>query len=147
MTNVSVIAVGIFFFLIFTPSSNAYNNGITTSVSSVAVNSPPITTVANGRCTSAPAEPDTAIGKKPSIAAVAVSKIGRMRSFVPTIILRFISFIPSLFNELNRLMSTKPLSTATPNNTIKPTPAEMEKDIPRNIKAKTPPIVARGTAI
>ena len=117
------------------------------NVSNVAVKRPPITTVANGRCTSAPAEADTAIGKKPSMAAVAVSKIGRIRSFVPKMILLFMSVTPSCLSELKRLISTSPLSTATPNNTIKPTPAEMEKDIPRKAKAKTPPIVASGTAM
>ena len=113
----------------------------------MAVKSPPITTVANGRCTSAPADVETAIGKKPSIAAVAVSNIGRMRSRVPTNILLLMLFIPSCFNELKRLMSTSPLSTATPNKTINPTPAEIENDIPRTANAKTPPIVASGTAM
>ena len=46
-----------------------------------------------------------------------------------------------------RLMSTSPLSTATPNKTINPTPAEIENDIPRTANAKTPPIVASGTAM
>lgn len=61
-------------------ATSAYSTGSMTSVSMVEVKRPPMTTVANGRCTSAPAEPLTAIGKKPSIAAAAVSMIGRRRS-------------------------------------------------------------------
>ena len=128
-------------------SSKAYNKGTTSKVSSVAVNSPPMTTVAKGRCTSAPADPDTAMGRKPNMAAVAVRRMGRMRSCVPLMILRLMLFIPSFFNELKRLMSTRPLSTATPKRTMKPTPAEMEKGMPRNSKANTPPTVASGTAM
>ena len=46
-------------------------------VSSVDVTRPPITTVARGRCTSAPAEVDIAMGRKPRAAAAAVSNTGR----------------------------------------------------------------------
>ncbi len=49
----------------------------------VAVTKPPITTVANGRCTSAPAFVDIAIGKNPNAAAEAVSSTGRNRSVAP----------------------------------------------------------------
>ena len=49
----------------------------------VEVKRPPMTTVASGRCTSAPAEELMAIGRKPSMAAAAVSMMGRKRSCVP----------------------------------------------------------------
>ena len=50
-----------------------------TNVKNVAVISPPITTVAKGFCTSAPAEADKAMGKNPSDAAAAVIITGRKR--------------------------------------------------------------------
>ena len=56
-----------------------YKIGKTKSVKSVAVSKPPITTVANGRCTSAPAPLLNAIGKKPKEATAAVIKTGRRR--------------------------------------------------------------------
>ena len=52
----------------------------------VAEINPPITTVAKGRCTSAPAEVETAIGKKPIAAAEAVSSTGRSLDTVPSMI-------------------------------------------------------------
>ena len=68
--------------------------GNTIKVNTVAVKSPPITTVAKGRCTSAPADDEIAIGKKPKAAAAAVNKTGRKRSVVPFKIKAFISVIP-----------------------------------------------------
>ncbi len=41
---------------------------------------------------------------------------------------------------------TRPLSTATPKRAMKPTPAEIENGMPRKARAKTPPVVANGTA-
>ena len=65
-----------------------YNNGNTNSVRNVAVIKPPITTVANGFCTSAPALLLNAIGKKnPKLATVAVINTGRNLIFVPSITL------------------------------------------------------------
>ena len=64
-------------------SLRAYSTGSTSSVSSVAVTRPPITTVARGRCTSAPAEVASAIGRKPREATVAVISTGRSRTSVP----------------------------------------------------------------
>ena len=63
-----------------------YRTGKTTNVNMVAVNKPPITTVAKGRCTSAPAFVDMAMGKKPSAAADAVNNTARKRSLVPCFI-------------------------------------------------------------
>ena len=47
------------------------------SVSTVDTMRPPMTTVANGRCTSAPADWATAIGTKPSEATRPVRNTGR----------------------------------------------------------------------
>jgi len=52
-----------------------------------------------------------------------------------------------LFKELNLLINTSPLSTATPKRTINPTPAEILNGIPRSDSEKIPPMVASGTAI
>ena len=64
-----------------------YNTGKTNMVNNVAETNPPITTVANGLCTSAPAFVEIAIGKNPSAAAAAVNITGRRRSLAPLIIL------------------------------------------------------------
>ena len=108
---------------------------------------PPITTVARGRCTSAPADDEKAIGRNPKISVVAVNIIGRIRSLVPVKILSFILVTPSSFKELNLLISTSPFKTATPNNTMKPTPAEILNGISLNQRANIPPIAASGMAI
>ena len=54
-----------------------------TSVSMVETINPPMTTVASGRCTSAPAVVATAIGTKPSDATNPVRNTGRNRWGVP----------------------------------------------------------------
>ena len=64
-------------------SSHKYNTGKTNSVRKVAVINPPITTVASGRCTSAPAPLLNAIGKNPNEATAAVINTGRNRISVP----------------------------------------------------------------
>jgi len=115
-------------------------------VRNVADINPPITTVASGFWTSAPAELDNAIGKNPREATAAVIITGRNRVCKPLITRSVISVIPSFSSLLNSAISTMPLSTATPNRAIKPTPAEMEKFIPLNHNANTPPIADIGTA-
>ena len=67
------------------------NNGSAIIVSIVEVINPPMTTVASGLCTSAPAPVEIAIGKKPIAAAAAVSITGRSRSLVPLNISSFMS--------------------------------------------------------
>ena len=57
----------------------------------------------------------------------AVSKIGRSLRFVPRMINSLRSVTPSALSSLRLLIRTSPLSTATPDSTIKPTPAEMLK--------------------
>ena len=42
---------------------------------------------------------------------------------------------------------TNPLSTAIPDNAIKPTPADIESGISRNHSANTPPVSASGTPV
>ena len=124
-----------------------YNNGNTNSVRNVAVNSPPITTVARGFCTSAPAPCDNAIGRNPSEATVAVISTGRNLIFVPSIILSVIFSIPSFFNWLNVAIKTIPLRTATPNKAINPIPAEILNGMPRANNANTPPMALIGMAV
>ena len=116
-------------------------------VKRVEVINPPITTVAKGRCTSAPAEAETAIGKNPSTSVSAVKRIGLILLLVPRRIRSPRSFTPSAFNSFNPLIRTSPFKTATPKSTIKPTPAEILKGIPRNQSANTPPMAANGMAI
>ena len=77
-----------------------YKIGKTNKVSKVEVNKPPITTVAKGRCTSAPADCENAIGKKPKAAAAAVSNTGRKRSVVPFITKSFKLSKGCFFNAL-----------------------------------------------
>lgn len=128
-------------------SKMIYSKGNTKSVRKVAVINPPITTVAKGFCTSAPALVLMAIGRKPSEATVAVINTGLRRAIVPSFTLCRISFIPSFFSWLNVPTSTIPFNTATPNRAIKPMPALMLKGIPLNISAKIPPIALMGIAV
>ena len=128
-------------------STQWYKMGNTNNVSNVEVNNPPITTVANGRCTSAPADAEIAIGKKPKTSVKAVNIIGLILRFVPSMILSLRLVTPSSFNSFSPLIITRPLRTATPNKTIKPTPAEILNGISLNHNATTPPMVAIGIAI
>jgi hypothetical protein len=64
--------------------SHAYSAGSTKSVSSVALINPPITTVAIGRCTSAPVPVASAIGTNPRDATSAVIATGRSRVSAPS---------------------------------------------------------------
>ncbi|MNY12766.1 hypothetical protein D3C86_1458630 [compost metagenome] len=66
---------------------------------------------------------------------------------VPLKIISLISVNPSFFNRLNSAINTIPLSTATPNNAINPTPAEILNGISRNHNANTPPIAESGMAV
>ena len=120
--------------------------GNTNKVKKVAISKPPITTVANGRCTSAPSPWLNAIGKKPSDATKAVINTGRRRILVPCVTIRFKSFVPSFFKRLNSATNTIPFNTATPNKAIKPTPADMLNGMPRMAKASMPPMAESGMA-
>jgi hypothetical protein len=60
-------------------ANQEYTEGKTSNVSSVEVIKPPMTTVASGRCISAPALVDIAIGTKPRLAMRAVIMTGPNR--------------------------------------------------------------------
>ena len=88
-----------------------------------------MTTVARGRWTSAPVPVANAIGTKPSDATSAVIRTGRNRTSAPS---RTASDKgrPSSSNPLMKAIITSPLSTATPDNAMNPTPAEIERECP-----------------
>ena len=88
---------------------------------------PPITTVASGRCTSAPIPVANAIGIKPKDATKAVITIGRKRVVAPWRMASSRVFPCSLNVEKNDTR-TRPFSTATPDKAIKPTAAEIERE-------------------
>ena len=137
------LAFPLFFFSLL---NKEYITGKTINVSRVEVINPPITTVANGRCTSAPAPVETAIGKKPKAAAEAVNKTARNLSWAPFIIRLSLFSIPFSRNSLKCSIRTIPFKTAIPNRAIKPTPAEILKGIPRIHNKRTPPTAAKGIA-
>ena len=83
----------------------------------------------------------------PSEATAAVIITGLSRVCSPLRTLSVISVIPSFSSLLNSDINTIPLSTATPNSAMNPTPAEIEKFIPLIQRANTPPIAAIGTAV
>src|SRR3546814_2755885 len=66
------------------PCTHRYNAGNTRRVSKVEELTPPITTVAKGRWTSAPAPTLNAIGTKPKLPARAVISTGRSRVSAPS---------------------------------------------------------------
>ena len=125
-----------------------YKIGRTYKVRKVAKIKPPITTVAKGLCTSAPSPVLKAIGKNPNEATKAVIKTGLNLVFPPfiTISINGVSSLACL-SWLNSAMSTIPFRTATPNNAIKPIPAEILKGRPLILKAKIPPIAEKGIAV
>jgi len=85
------------------------------------VSSPPMTTVASGRCTSAPAPVEIAIGMKPRLATRAVITTGRRRVAAPSRTASSISF-PACWSSRIYVKSTTPLRTAIPNSAMNPTP-------------------------
>ncbi len=132
---------------VLNPFSNMmYKTGNTNKVRKVAISRPPITTVAKGLCTSAPAPLLIAMGKNPSEATNAVTSTGLSLTLVPIKTIRFKSVIPSFFNWLNSEINTMPLRTATPNKAIKPTPALILNGMPRRARNRIPPIADKGIA-
>ena len=100
--------------------------GMTSDVRRVEVMSPPMTTVASGRCISAPSLVDRAIGRNPRLATMAVMRTGLSRVMaVSKLILA--SGTPDSRKFSAALTQTSPLSTATPNSAMNPTPAEILK--------------------
>ena len=107
---------------------------------------PPMTTVASGRCTSAPVPVDRAIGTNPREATRAVMSTGRSLFNEPSTIASS-DGIPCSRNWLIRVTITRPLRTATPARAMNPTAAVMEKDMPRNQSETIPPVKAEGTPV
>ena len=111
---------------------------------------PPITTVASGRCTSAPAPVAIAIGTNPTEATSAVDNTGRNRSCAPC---RTASSTGSgspsrpSRSALIWSMRTKPFSIAIPDKAMKPIAAVIEKGMPRSHSARTPPVTAKGMPV
>ena len=107
---------------------------------------PPMTTVASGRCTSAPAPVAIAIGTKPSEATSAVISTGRSRVRRLRRPRRSAAW-PSLRSRSMKVMMTRPLSTATPDSAMKPTAgADRERDAAQQ-QRRTPPVSASGTPL
>ena len=140
--NLIIITIPYSYFLV----NILYTAGNTNKVRSVEVTNPPITTVASGRCTSAPSPCDSAIGKKPIEATRAVMSTGRNLVLQLSTMRWCMSATPLRCSRFICPMSTMPLSTATPNRAMKPTPADMENGIPLSHNAHTPPMAASGMA-
>ena len=85
-----------------------------------------MTTVASGRCTSAPVPVARAIGTKPRAATKAVIATGRSRVRAPSRTASGIA-VPYATSARMWFSSTKPFRTATPESAMNPTAAETEK--------------------
>ena len=107
---------------------------------------PPITTVASGRCTSAPVPVASAIGKNPSDATKAVISTGLRRVSDPSTTAGFKS-IPSSRSLLMKEIITTPFNTATPERAMNPTAADMDSGIPLIHSETMPPVHANGTPV
>lgn len=123
-----------------------YRTGRTSRVRMVDERIPPITTVAKGRCTSAPVPLAKAMGTNPKDATRAVINTGLSLLLDPVRIASS-KGTPSERKDRMEEIMTRPLSTATPDSAMNPTPAEMESGIPRNQRATTPPVNAKGTPV
>ena len=104
---------------------------------------PPITTVASGRCTSAPAPVAIAIGRKPMLATSAVEMTGRSRSMAPSRTASSLA-MPSPRRWLMWSTITRPFNIAMPDSAMKPIAAVIEKGMARTASANTPPVTASG---
>ncbi len=107
---------------------------------------PPITTVASGRCTSAPVPVAIAMGTKPSEATRAVISTGRSRVSAPSVTASG-TLAPCSRKVLIQEIMTRPLSTATPDSAMKPTAAEMDSGMSRSHSARMPPVSANGMPV
>src|SRR5512139_866783 len=125
-------------------SSHSYRTGSSTRVSRVELSRPPTTTVASGRCVSAPTPEDSNIGTRPRIATLAVISTGRSRRTVPSVTAsRTLRPLPR--NSFRKLTSTMPFSMATPNTAMKPMADGTDRYCPVMNSATMPPSVANGT--
>ena len=107
---------------------------------------PPITTVAKGRWTSAPMPVPKAMGINPRLATKVVIKTGRNRIMAASST-AFSRDLPALRSCLTVLTKSISSRTATPERAINPIPAEMEKGISLNQRARIPPTQANGTPV
>jgi hypothetical protein len=105
-----------------------------------------MTTVASGRCTSAPVPVAIAIGMKPSEATSAVMSTGRRRVNAPSRIAAS-SATPSSRSVRMYEIITNPLSTATPESAMNPTAADIDIGMSRSHKARMPPVNAKGMPV
>ena len=105
---------------------------------------PPITTVASGRCTSAPAPTLNAIGTKPRLATSAVISTGRRRVSAPSRIASS-SGLPSSRRLPDEGQHHDAVEHRDADSAMKPTPAEIDSGRPRSSSAATPPVSASGT--
>ena len=87
-----------------------------------------------------------AIGMKPSDATNAVVSTGRKRVNAPSN-MASLKLKPFFLNSLIKETITNPFKMAIPDRAIKPTAAEIEKGMSRNISAKIPPVRASGTPV
>ncbi len=114
----------------------------------VAVMRPPMTTVARGRCTSAPLVVESAIGMKPRAATVAVMSTGRSLDSPAFSMMRSSgSPIVDWRRLLTELIRTIPFRTETPNKAMNPMPAEILKGMSLSHSAAMPPMAASGTPV
>ncbi len=107
---------------------------------------PPITTVASGRCTSAPTPVLNAIGTKPRLATRAVISTGLNRCCAPSNTASF-NGSPSRSSCRMNVSMTTPFKTATPDSAMKPTAAEIDSGISRSANANIPPVSPKGTPV
>ncbi len=103
-----------------------------------------MTTVASGRCTSAPEFVESAIGRKPRLATVAVISTGRSR-VIAACRAAAAAASPSLRPFLHVAHHHDAVQNRDPEQGYKPTAAEMLKGMPRTARAKIPPTAANGT--
>ena len=123
-----------------------YKTRSTSRLITRALKTPPMTTVAKGRWTSAPIPVLKAIGRNPRLATSAVINTGRRRVIAASST-ACSSGVPRRRNwrmyETNSMSS----STATPDRATKPTAAEIEKGMSRIQRARIPPTQANGTPV
>src|SRR5690606_12933958 len=125
-------------------SSHSYITGSRISVNKVELIRPPTTTVARGRCVSAPTPLDSNIGTNPRMATLAVINTGRRRRSAPcTTASRTVRPLPR--NSFRKVTSTMPLSIATPNTAMNPIAEGTDRYWPVMNNPTSPPIVANGT--
>ncbi len=103
----------------------------------------PITTVASGRCTSAPTPVFTAMGTNPRLATRPVISTGRSRVRAACR-MAAVSDMPCSSSPRKYDTNTMSPSTDTPDMATNPTPADTLNGMSRRWRAAMPPTAARG---